>query len=61
VATTAVGLFEAQAVHRDALAALVMLRSAVLAEAVTSETLRRVADYLEELRRNPTAHLEQPS
>jgi tetratricopeptide (TPR) repeat protein len=61
IAASAVTLFEAQAVHRDALAALVMLRDAVAARTASTGTIRRIAEYFEKLGRNPAGQFEQPS
>ena len=46
-------IFQAQGVHREALAALRLFRQAAEREAVTLEMARRLVDYLERARHDP--------
>ena len=50
VASQAVVLFEKEEVHRDALAALILLRDAARAETLTRETIEKVARFLKDAR-----------
>jgi tetratricopeptide (TPR) repeat protein len=60
-AARAVRLFEAHEIHRDALAALLLLRDAAAAERVTAETLRRVAEFVRTAAHEPGARFEPES
>jgi len=55
IAAQAAQLFEAQAIHRDALTALLLLRDAAAGQQVTAETIRRVAGLLRRAAREPAA------
>jgi transcriptional regulator with XRE-family HTH domain len=46
-------IFEAQRVHREALAAVVLFRQAAEKEQITTDLVRRLQDYLSKARRNP--------
>lgn len=58
VAGRAVRLFEAHEIHREALAALLMVRDAAAAEHLTAETLRRVVDFLQTAAHRPDARFD---
>ena len=58
VASQAVVLFGREEVHRDALAALILLRDAAKAQTLTAMTIEKVARFLKEARTNPSARLE---
>lgn len=55
------GLFEANEVHREALAAFLLFQEAVHQEQVTAAYVVRLRRYLEEARHNPRLAFEQPS
>lgn len=57
-AARAVTLFASREVHRDALAALILLRDAAAAKQATTDTLHKVAAFLKEARTNPVIHFE---
>jgi tetratricopeptide (TPR) repeat protein len=57
----AVQLFQTHEIHRDALAALLLLQEAITARRLTAETIQRVAAYLQEAQRDPTARFEKPN
>jgi tetratricopeptide (TPR) repeat protein len=46
-------IFEAQRVHREALAAIVLFREAAEKEQITVDLVRRLQDYLSRAQRNP--------
>lgn len=56
-AAQAVELFRAHAIHREALAALVLLRDAARSHTLSAETIARIARFVEQARRDPTARL----
>jgi len=56
-----VPIFEAQDVHREAVAALMLFRRAAEAEALTRELVEKVLEYLEQSRRDPALRFEEPS
>lgn len=56
-----VALFEANAVHREALAALLLFQEAVRQEQVTATYVARLRRYLKEARHDPQLAFEQPS
>ncbi len=58
---TAVQLFSAYALHREALAALVTLHDAARQRAATAESIERVAAFLRDIAADPTARLHTPS
>ena len=58
---TAVRLFSAYALHRDALAALVTLHNAAQERAVTAESIERVAGFLRVVAADPGARNQKPS
>lgn len=60
-ATRAVHLFQAHEVHRDAMAALLLLQKAALRPKLSAETIRRVARYLREAQRDPAARFDPPN
>lgn len=60
VAAQAVELFQAHALHREALAALMLFLEAARARTVTEDTLRQVTRFLQEAQRAPAARF-QPS
>ncbi|MEM7051063.1 MAG: hypothetical protein AAF604_15440 [Acidobacteriota bacterium] len=53
------GIFEVQAVHREALAALLLLQQAAQEEAVTTGLLADLTQYLERARRDPQLAFQQ--
>lgn len=55
VASQAAELFQAYALHQEALASLLLLRDAARARKVTAETILRVAAFLREAERSPEA------
>lgn len=59
--TAAVQIFSAYALHREGLAALIMLRDAVRQKAATAETIERVARFLRESAGDPAARFQAPS
>lgn len=59
--TSAVRLFSVYALHREALAALIMLRDAVREQTATAETIERVAGFLREAAKDPEARFQPPS
>ena len=58
---SAIAVFSAYALHREGLAALVMLRDAVRQKAATAETIERVARFLRESADDPAARFQAPS
>ncbi|MGD2115130.1 MAG: hypothetical protein PVG07_08755 [Acidobacteriota bacterium] len=54
-------LFERHAVHREALAALTMLRDAALEERVTAATIERIAEFVRTAARDPRARFVPPN
>jgi transcriptional regulator with XRE-family HTH domain/tetratricopeptide (TPR) repeat protein len=54
-----VPLFEAQKVHREALAALTLFREAAERERVTAELARQLLDFLQRARHDPSLHFER--
>jgi len=58
-ATQAAQIFKAQAIHRDALTALLLLRDAAAGQQVTAETIRCVASFLRRASRNSAGRFEQ--
>lgn len=61
IASQAVELFQANALHQEALAALLLLRDAALQRTLTSETILRVAAFLREAERAPTGRSQSPN
>ena len=57
----AVQLFQTHEIHRDALVALLLLQEAAAARRLTAETIQRVAAYLQEAQRDPTARFRAPN
>lgn len=57
-AVQAVQLFQAHALHQDALAALTLLRDAAAARQATAEMIQRIADFLQKAERDPGARFE---
>lgn len=55
----AVALFRAHEIHREALAALLLLQEAAAARRVTVETLHQVAAFLGEAAKDPAARVDQ--
>ena len=55
LAEETVALFEAQAVHREAIAALLLLREAARREEVTAVLIREVTEQLAQVRALPCA------
>jgi hypothetical protein len=51
-------IFQAQGVHREAVAAVVLLREAAVKEAVSAELVRRLKDYLQEAEAQPGLRFE---
>jgi len=58
-AAQAAKIFEAHAMHRDALTALLLLRDAAAGQQVTAEAIRRVASFLRRASRDPAVRFEQ--
>lgn len=58
---SAIAVFAAYALHREGLAALIMLRDAVRQKAATAETIERVARFLRESADDPAARFQAPS
>lgn len=54
--SSAIEVFAAYTLHREALAALIMLRDAIREEAVTAEAIEWVASLLRRAAQDPTAH-----
>lgn len=54
----AVQLFQAYAVHQDALAALLLLRDAVAARQASAEMIHHIATYLQKAQTDPAARFE---
>ena len=54
-------IFEAQDVHREAVAALILFQKAAAAEKVTLDSLARLSTYLQRARGNPKLKYERPS
>lgn len=54
-------IFEAQDVHREAVAALILFQKAAAAEKVTAESLARLSAYLERAQGNPKLKYERAS
>lgn len=54
-------LFEAQELHREAMAALLLFQQAVAADQVTVEAIRSLQDYLERARANPELRYQPPA
>ena len=54
-------IFEAQDVHREAVAALILFQQAAAAEKVTAESIERLSSYLQRARGNPKLSYERPS
>lgn len=59
--SAAVQIFAAYALHREGLAALIMLRDAVRQKAATAETIERVARFLRDSADDPAARFQAPS
>jgi tetratricopeptide (TPR) repeat protein len=53
-----IGLFQSQGVHCEALAALLLFREAVEREEATVDLIRRLAQFLQEAREDPSHHFE---
>ncbi len=51
-------IFQAQGVHREALAALALFRQAAESEEVTADLARRLLDYLHRARQDPKLRFE---
>lgn len=60
-AAQAVDLFQAHALHREALGALVLLRDAAGSRTLTADTITRTSGFLERARRNPGARFRKES
>lgn len=58
VARQAVVLFGKEEVHRDAFAALILLRDAAKAQTLTVTAIEKVARFLKEVRTNPSVRFE---
>jgi tetratricopeptide (TPR) repeat protein len=58
---SAVRVFSTHALHREALAALIMLRDAIHQQSATAETIQRVATFLRDAARDPAARFQPPS
>jgi tetratricopeptide (TPR) repeat protein len=54
-------LFQAQDIHREAMAAILIFRQAAEEEVVTVQMVRELASYLEDTRYSPRARFEIPS
>jgi hypothetical protein len=54
-------IFEAQDVHREAAAALLLFQEAARQEAVTATMLRELTDYLRNARNDPSLRFREPS
>jgi tetratricopeptide (TPR) repeat protein len=61
VAAEAVALFQAQAVHREALGALLLFREAADRELLTRGLVRNLGLYFEQAKADPGLRFEQPS
>ncbi|MEM7479687.1 MAG: hypothetical protein AAF481_00815 [Acidobacteriota bacterium] len=61
VAHEIAAVFEAQDVHREAMAALVLFQQAAEAEEVTKQFLGQFTRYLEQARRDPSLRFRKPS
>jgi tetratricopeptide (TPR) repeat protein len=53
-------IFEAQGVHREAIAAVILFQEAAKKEQVTTELVRRLADYLRRAEREPGLRFAPP-
>ncbi len=51
-------IFEAQGVHREAIAAVILFQEAAKKEQVTTELVRRLQDYLSKVQTNPQLRFE---
>jgi tetratricopeptide (TPR) repeat protein len=60
-AAQAVQLFQAYALHQEALAALILLRDAASARQATAEMIQRIAGFLHKAERDPGARFETPN
>jgi len=60
-ATQAVQLFQAHEIHRDALAALLLLQEAAVTRKLTADTIRRIAAFLQEAQRDPAVRFDAPN
>lgn len=58
IAAQAVELFQAHALHREALAALMLFLEAARARTVTEDTLRQVSRFLQDAQRDPAARFQ---
>ncbi len=58
LAVEMVEIFEAQGVHREALAALILFRDAAEKQAVTVDLVQRLQEYLKKARANPELRFE---
>lgn len=54
-------VFESIDIHREALAALLLFRSAAEAERVTPDSVQRLSRYLEKARTDPSSRFQEPS
>lgn len=61
VAGQAVELFQAHALHQDALTALLLVRDAARQRTLTAKTILRVAGFLREAERSPGARFQRPN
>jgi tetratricopeptide (TPR) repeat protein len=61
IAAQAVELFQAHALHQDALAALLLLRDAARERTLSAETILRVAAFLRAAERAPGARFQRPN
>ncbi|HUF77878.1 MAG TPA: tetratricopeptide repeat protein [Thermoanaerobaculia bacterium] len=61
IAAQAVELFQAYALHQEALAALFLLRDAARARTLTADAILRVAGFLREAERAPGARFQDPN
>ncbi len=58
LAAEMLGIFKAQEVHREAIAAVILFQEAAGNERVTLELIRQLQDYLEKARNNPQLRFE---
>jgi tetratricopeptide (TPR) repeat protein len=58
LAAEMLGIFKAQEVHREAIAAVILFQEAAGNERVTVELIRQLQDYLEKARNNPQLRFE---
>jgi hypothetical protein len=61
LATRMLEIFQAQGVHREAVASVVLFREAAVQEAVTVELVRRLKDYLGQAQAQPGLPFENRS